>query len=185
MNIVNAALKNEIKEAVETSRAIRAQINRLKWKPEGRVQVATILAQRRYENSLFGKGLPVAEVMKSISFKGNGKADLKPFRRPETGPERYSLWDDKREAGEHARYLLLAYGALRGRSYARVEPKCAENNKPSAYMIWNAMPDHVYPGPDSTWTEKNIEAWLKGTPLPIQEIVPMTAPPARLMEATA
>jgi hypothetical protein len=150
MNNVNAAMKNEIKSRVETIQGIRAQISGLKWKPEAREQVATIQAERRASEK------PTV-----------GKAELKAFRRPETGPQRAALWAEKREEGEKARYLLLAYGALRGRSYAQLEATCREDNKPSAYRIWDAIPDHVYPELSAAWTEKNIEAWLKGTPLPM------------------
>ncbi len=162
MNNVNAAMKSEIKAQVETIQGIRAQINGLKWKPEAREQVAAIQTERRASEK------PTV-----------GKAELKPFRRPEMGPARAALWVVKREEGKKARYLLLAYGALRGRSYAQLEAKCREDNKPSASWLageirlflqerlrpslscQDASPTLLIP-----WTTKQIEAWLKGEALP-------------------
>jgi hypothetical protein len=39
------------------------------------------------------------------------------------GPERHSLWNEKRAIGRKARVSLLAYGFLRGMAYRRIEPR--------------------------------------------------------------
>jgi len=164
------ALKNEIKGQVETIRGIRGKINGLKWKPGTEEKVAAVRAKSRPRGNR--QDCPL------------GKADLKEFRRPETGPERYALWNEKRDEGITARYLLLAYGALRGRSYKQIEPSCREGNEPVAGWIWSKLSDFVEPKLWSTLTESSIEAWLKGTPLPLppRPARPVIAP--AVMEAS-
>lgn len=139
-------LKCEIKDQIETICGIRRKINALKWKPGGQEALAKIRAERP---------------------RVSGKADLKEYRRPETGLERYDLWNEKRAAGDEARYLMLAYGAIRGRAYKKIEPKCGDGNAPSASRIWDRLADFIDPKLWTTITESAIEAWLSGKPLPI------------------
>lgn len=146
MKNVIEALKNEIKDQVETIRGIRGKINGLKWKPGTEEKVAAVKAKSRPRGNR--QDCPT------------GKADLKPFRWPETGPARAALWTEKRSAGSEARYLMLAYGALRGRAYKQIEPKCAEGNEPVASWI-------AYHLKDAGITEAQIKGWLAGKPLPL------------------
>lgn len=52
-----------------------------------------------------------------------GKKAFKAYKRPETGPQRYELWGQKRYAGTDSRWLFLALGFLRGRPYKSIESK--------------------------------------------------------------
>lgn len=148
MKNVCETLKNEIKKAAETSRGIRADINDLKWKPAAREEAQDILSKRRQDKQ------------PSI-----GKKALKPFLRPETGPARDELWSLKRDEGCKARHLLLAYGALRGRAYARIEGKCREDNQPNEFKIAKVIQE-LDPALSVMWTKERIRAWFKGEALP-------------------
>ncbi len=167
MKNVHETLKNEIKNQVETIRGIREKITELKWTPQGREKAVEIKAERRKSPR------PLV-----------GKAELKPFRRPETGPERAALWADKREESEQARYLMLAYGAIRGRTYRQIEVKCREGNEPSVYRLARLFEDRESGEPLYGLTEKAIEAWLKGTPLPLPERPQQRSVVAVAMEAS-
>ena len=148
MKNVCEILKNEIKKAAENSRGIRADINDLKWKPAACKEAQAILSKRRQDKQ------------PSI-----GKKALKPFLRPETGSARDELWSLKRDEGRKARHLMLAYGALRGRSYARIEGKCREYNQPNEFKIAKIIQE-LDPALSVMWTKERIRAWFKGESLP-------------------
>jgi hypothetical protein len=109
-NMNAAALKQDIKNQNEVIRGIRNDINSLKWKAGGIEELAKVRQGR--------------ELTRGTNYPSPGKKDLKPFHRPETGPARYALWDNKRLEGDTARYLMLAYVALRGRTYQSMEALC-------------------------------------------------------------
>lgn len=85
--------------------------------------------------------------------QGLGKA-------PETGPERSSLWEEKRGVGAEARHSLLAYGLLRGVSYKTMESKVREGNEPSASLILDRI--HWALGKDKAaeWTLERVTSLL-------------------------
>jgi hypothetical protein len=73
---------------------------------------------------------------------------------------KHALWNAKRELGVHCRHHLIAYGLIRGLSYAHIE-KCAPNNKPDPKYVLRLMQDH-----DGTkWTLEKIETLLM-SPVP-------------------
>lgn len=94
---------------IETQRGIRRQIQELSWKPGSMPEVARLRSERDAD----GKRL-------------HGNKALKPFRRPETGPDRYRLWDEKRGRKDEARVHNVLYGMLRGRKYAQIERNPAD-----------------------------------------------------------
>jgi len=146
-NMNAATLKKHIKNQNEIIRGIRIHITDLKWKPEAKAQIAEIRRLRR--QTLTAKGV-----------------SLKPFRRPETGQMRYTLWDNKRLEGDTARYLMLAYGALRGRTYKSMEANCGPENGPSVWNILQAIEEYGGPAAGS-WTRAAVTAWLAGGPAPM------------------
>ena len=82
----------------------------------------------------------------------------------DTGPERESLWKDKRAIGTQARCRLLAYAYLRGVPYRAVETNAVEGNIPWVGYI----APHVHPGYDKLppvgergEIAKAIKDWLK------------------------
>jgi len=58
---------------------------------------------------------------------------------PATGPERSSLWVEKKMLGQSARYAILAAGLLRERPYRRMERKTENDAPASEYLIWRAV----------------------------------------------
>lgn len=149
MNSERMQLKSEIKDFADQGRKLRQEIAELKWKPEALAEVRATLA------------LP--------SDKATGRKDkLKAWRRPETGPERSQLWNSKRDNGRYARHYLLAYGALRGLAYTRMEAKCEPTNKPSASWIRSIAATYLGKGSEgaAVWTEEATQAWLDGAESP-------------------
>jgi len=55
------------------------------------------------------------------------------------GDARHALWNEKRALGRRARYLLLAYGYLRGIPYRRIEPRCHRDNDAQAHPLIDAL----------------------------------------------
>ena len=123
--------------------ACRASIGKLKWKDTPEAQDA-LRALR--------------EARKAGGRQTLGKRFLKPFKRPETGPERYALWNDKRWEGYEARHCLLAIGLLKGRSYLSMEPKCFDDHQPSCSYILSLI--HEALGEDEAlkaeWTQEKL-----------------------------
>lgn len=136
-------------EAANEGREIAAKIRILPWKEGSKAEVAALRAQRC-----------------SLGRRVVGKKALKPFRRPETGEERSGLWDDKRKVGHYTRTLGLCKGIWRGRSYASMEQKCAQGNRPSpsylASVLHEFLPEHA----KVDFTDAAIEKWLDGSPAP-------------------
>lgn len=128
---------------VEETQGIRAKIHSLKWKdtPEAKEAFRTLRAAR-----------------KAGGRQTVGKRLLKPFRRPETGSERWSLWNDKRANRSEIRHLQLAIGLLMERPYLSMEPRCDESSKPSCAYILDLI--HEALGEDTAlkaeWTQEKI-----------------------------
>lgn len=97
--------------------------------------------------------------------KGNAsvRAERKALRCPESGAERYDLWNQKRRQGDLSRHHMLAIGFLRGRAYLTMEKACAETNKPSAKWIHNTVTAAFQlAGEVCPWTQDHIKTWLAG-----------------------
>jgi hypothetical protein len=86
--------------------------------------------------------------------------------RETKGDERHQAWNRKRAHGSGTRYMLLAYGCLRGVPYARIEQKTHE---PPYYGAIRSEIKAVLP-PDSPeielWTNDRVKAWLEGKEAP-------------------
>lgn len=114
------SLREKTKSYAAEGAAHRATISRLTWKdtPEAQEALRTVRAAR-----------------KAGGRQTLGKRFLKPHRRPETGPDRYVHWNDKRGVGWDARHCILAMGLLKEMPYSRMEPGCHDTNKPSCSYI--------------------------------------------------
>jgi hypothetical protein len=143
-------LRLKFKAHAAEGSSIRATISSLKWRdtPEAQDALRTVREAKR------------AGGRRTI-----GKRLLKPYRRPETGDERYALWNDKRSVGCDARYCLLAMGFLKGRPYRSIEP---EGSSPLPYtykhlhrLIQEALGDQA--DLKAELTEQRIADWLNGT----------------------
>lgn len=137
-------LRQEIRGKAEEGGRIRRAIEALVWKEGSLPEVQAIRSKRD-----------------ASGHRVEGKKALKKYRRPETGPDRYSLWDEKRGVGSGARIYLLLYGMVRGRTYQSIERKCDE--PPSSYLLWINLAKLL--GQDRT-TQKDIQAWLDGGEAP-------------------
>lgn len=136
-------LRAKFKAHAADGAACRASIAKLKWKdtPEAQDALRAVRAAR-----------------KAGGHKTLGKRSLKPHKRPETGSERYSLWNNKRQVGSEARHCLLAIGLLKGRSYLSMEPKCFDDHQPSCGYILDLI--HEALGNDEAlkaeWTQEKL-----------------------------
>lgn len=95
--------------------------------------------------------------------RGNAelRATRKALRNPESGAERYNLWNQKRRQGSLSRHHMLAIGFLRGTTYLRMERNCAGSNKPSAKWIHTTiLAAFQLAGEVCRWTEDNVKTWL-------------------------
>lgn len=101
---------------------------------------------------------------------------------PDTGDQRYKLWDNKRNLKWARRYELLAYGALRGVAYERMEAE--GGSEPYAPNLFDMMAgladeaDQVRSGKYNSlqsfklldertgeiveWTKSRVTSWIKG-----------------------
>jgi hypothetical protein len=77
-----------------------------------------------------------------------------------TGKDRYNLWDKKRYLGSSTREFLLAYGCLRGKLYAQIEPE--SSSMPSAIGVyWKIEAALSKDCPEKAeWTKERVRAWL-------------------------
>lgn len=147
-------LKQLIKDQAENGRKIRLEIQALKWK-EGRPPVQKDVSGR----------------------KVTGKKALKAFRRPETGPQRFGLWDAKRSEGYLARVYLLLLGLLRGRTYLSIEAKVHPWNKMSARTLHKSLGNVLDAEKMTHFSEAGIKAWLEGGEAPKVPVVIQEAQP--------
>ena len=133
-------LVDDIAEKASEGRKIRGQIAALQWKEGTASEVAKLRAQRDPSGQ-----------------RCVGKRALAAFRRPETGPERYALWDEKRSVGREARIHLLVLGLLRGVSYERIERTCVVEDRPSARTLRRVLQSYGV-----EMTEETIQGWFDG-----------------------
>jgi len=133
-------LKKVLCENAAKSRKLQEQIEALTWKEGSLSEVQRIRSQR----DKLGRRIA-------------GKRALKPYRRPETGPERDQLWQEKHRIGAETRRVLLAYGLICGRPYQSIENSYTnETSKPSAYTILRTLEKVLALGD-----------WLKGDAIPV------------------
>lgn len=139
-------LREKFKAEAAKGSAIRATIVSLKWKdsPESQDALRTVREAKR------------AGGRRTI-----GKRLLKPHRRPETGNQRYALWNDKREVGREARHCLLAMGFLKDRPYRTLEPE--GSSYPSISTIYDLIQEAQGDNEalKAELTEQRIADWLE------------------------
>jgi hypothetical protein len=141
-------LKQLIKEQADNGRRIRLEIQALKWK----------------------EGCPPVQ-RDASGRKVTGKKALAAFRRPETGPQRFGLWDDKRSEGHYARIYLLLLGMLRGRPYKSIEAKCHPWKTMTARSLHKSLGNVLDAEQMAHFPEPAIKAWLDGGEAPKLPVV--------------
>jgi hypothetical protein len=141
-------LREKFKAVAAEGSAFRATISSLKWKdtPEAQDALRT-----------------VREAKGAGGRRTIGKRLLKPHRRPETGNQRYALWNDKREVGFSARHCLLAMGFLKERPYRTLEPEGSSYPSISTIhdLIQEALGDNE--ALKAELSEQRIADWFKAT----------------------
>ena len=165
MDSVYLRLKNFVKHYVSLSRQTRAEIAQLKWKPEHAEEA------RRLQR-----------VPSTIAPTGRKKT-LKGWARPETGPQRYSLWDEKRSLGRGARTAHLLYAIIRGIPYVKVESNA--KTRPWAKGLHAALQPHLTKEQGALLSVPSIEKWLDGEPIPQAFLDAMWPPKATKESAQA
>lgn len=145
----DSKLNNEWRVFAEKGRSIASQIRALKWKVGSETEMTALRGER------CSLGRPI-----------HGKKALKSFRRPETGPERAALWDEKRRIGATARELSLCKGILRQKVYARLERKCIERHRPSAERLAEIVRGYLPEHARADFTGEAVTAWFNGSPPP-------------------
>jgi len=146
-------IKQLIKDKAEEGTKLRKEIQSLKWK----------------------EGCPPTQ-RDAYGRKVTGKRATKAFRRPETGPQRDSLWWEKRNVGSVTRVWLLLLGLLRGRPYKSIEAKVHPWNVVSAKTLHRWLADVLPSEQMTTYNEAVIRAWLDGAPAPKPPVVEEKAP---------
>lgn len=148
MNTVIQQLRHDICKLTAKSSQVRTSISVLKWHEGSLPEIQKLRSERD-----------------TLGHRVNGKKALTPFRRPETGGERSRLWSKKRDLGYDARYHLLVYGMLRGRTFSKIEPNHAgKGSLPSTYMLKRCLKKYL---PDTSITEAQIQTWIEGSEAPV------------------
>lgn len=155
MKAIIKSLRSEIKKLSAEQKAdkndTRRQIRELTWKP-GTEAIVAALRSERGENG----------------FKKHGKKALKPYRRPETGPERCSLHMYLNNAtSDRIRMKLVVYGMLRGLPYRTIERETAHPLSP--YILFNYDLKPLFPEGECPYTQADIKAWLDGSRQSLRE----------------
>lgn len=136
---------------IERQRGLRRQIQDLTWKPGSQAEISRI----RSERDEAGK-------------RKRGRKALKTFRRPETGPERYDLWNEKRGGKDEARLYHVLYGMIRGRSYAQIERNPKEPI--SSESLWTVLTSYAEVAEDHD-TLVQIGEWVLGERPSMRKVV--------------
>lgn len=157
MKTIIKNLRTEIKKLSAEQKAdkddTRRQIRELTWKPGTEATVAALRAERGDDG-----------------FKKHGKKALKPYRRPETGPERCGLHAClNNSTSDWIRLRLVTYGMLRGLAYHTIERKASRPL--SAYTLFNYHVKPLFPEGECPYTKAGIQEWLDGKRQSLREAV--------------
>jgi len=79
--------------------------------------------------------------------------------RAARGPERHALRMEKKDVGEGARVLLLAYALLRGVPYRALEARCREDVDGRGWLVSAVRREAGRWAPDGVQDEA-VEAWF-------------------------
>lgn len=137
-------LAKSIQDTLDTSHKIQG----LKWKEGSLPEVQRLRSTKNEQGQRI-----------------NGNRSLKPYRRPETGPERNHLWTKKRGFGYKTREYLLLWAMLRGRAYKTVEAKCKEENYPCTYGMVKILEGYFSDSRCPIGMDE-INNWVKGEAAP-------------------
>ena len=92
----------------------------------------------------------------ALKERENQSREIRKTIHASKGMDRWAAWQEKRSYGADTRHILLAYGMARGLPYLACEPKCGEDNQPSASAIQAWAAEHGV-----LLTQEAIKAWLK------------------------
>lgn len=110
----------------------------------------------------------------ALQEREHGGKDLRAKIQATSDRERFEAWESKRSYGRDTRWILLAYGLVKGVPYKAIEGKTAEDNYPSVNAIqWGAQE-----GAGIALSYDDITTWLEAEAVvsAVEEVV--TAPPA-------
>jgi len=148
MHTVMQKLHTELVKSIQATLGISREIQGLKWKEGSQSEI------QRLRSVKDGNGRRI-----------NGNRSLKPYRRPETGPKRNTLWTRKRELGYTTREYLLLWTMLRGKAYKTVEANCKKENHPSIYGMSRILQRCFGDAPSPIGMDE-INNWVKGEAMP-------------------
>lgn len=134
-------LCQDIKKYETDQRAIAGEIRELAWKPGSLPEVQRLRSERDVDGR-----------------RAHGHKALKPYRRPETGSERWSLWESKRSGARQVRDRLVLLGLLRGRSYQSIE-RSTRNEALDSEWIFRLLCQYGKPVEISS---SDVGNWLVG-----------------------
>lgn len=148
MNTVMQKLRTDLIESTQAALSISKKIQSLKWTEGSQPEIQRLRS-----------------IKDESGRRVHGKRSLKPYRRPETGPERNALWVDKRARGYSTREYLLLWAMLRGKAYKTVEATCKEENYPCIYGMCKILEYYFEKGQCPIGMD-DINNWVKGSPAP-------------------
>lgn len=90
-----------------------------------------------------------------------GGKDLRKKIQNTSHQERYDAWNEKRAYGLDTRWILLAYGFVKGIPYKAIEAKTGERNEAYAFAICEASKEAT----GLTLNGNAVVAWLDGLPV--------------------
>jgi hypothetical protein len=132
-------IKKSIASKVSESRSIRTKILELKWLPESAECLRALRSERGPEE-----------------FPVHGHKAEKPYARPDTGPTRSYMYQQRQYVGKTSRTWLLLYAFLRGRTCASQEAH-TNGGRPTAYAMWQTL---LEVDKSTTVTTEMLEKWM-------------------------
>jgi len=123
------------------------------------------------KNALKNNNVRFVMIAKINGLAQEGKKSRIRISRAKTQEAVWPLAYRKHLIGREARNHLLAYAFLRGIPYRKVEPKCSEFNKPTAFSIFKVVEQHaptyiMYDPYTKTGgggykaTQEDVQSWL-------------------------
>lgn len=148
MNTVMQKIRTKLVKSIQATLGINQKIQSLKWAEGSQPEVQRLRSIKDDEGR-----------------RVNGKRSLKPYHRPETGPERHNLWVQKRDLRRVTRKYLLLLAMLRGKEYKTVEAKCRGDNYPPIYRMTQILEWYFEKGKCPIGMG-DINNWVQGSPAP-------------------
>lgn len=148
MNTVMQKLRTELVESIQATLGVSRKIQSLKWAEGSQPEIQRLRSIRGESGR-----------------RVHGHRSLKPYHRPDTGPERNALWTRKRDLGYTTREYLLLWAMLRGKAYKTVEVTCKEDNYPCIYGMAKILERYFEKGQCPIGMDE-INNWVKGESAP-------------------